>query len=231
MVARIYREIDELDGSDQTIERERRQWRENCRNRFKRGLDPKLFVSDVLPVEIVEKVWLRLQYADSMDGITRAFLPGLAKPKVAGLAVKAVDTGRVLLIQRAINADDPASGKWEFPGGHLEAGEASYEAACREWSEETGCKLPDGQPVGSWLAPNGIYECWVYLVESEDLIPNNPDPENRHVLNPDDPDSDNVEVFAWWHPRDMRGNPGMRDEMATADWDVLQFAGEFQRYN
>src|SRR5258708_37140371 len=23
----------------------------------------------------------------------------------------------------------------------------------------------------------------------------------------------------------------MRDEMATSDWDVLQFAGEFQRYN
>ena len=49
---------------------------------------------------------------------------------VAGLAVLAADTGRVLMLQRALCDDDPAAGKFELPGGHLAEGEAPRAAAC-----------------------------------------------------------------------------------------------------
>lgn len=37
--------------------------------------------------------------------------------KAASLAVLAEDTGRILLLQRALDPNDRAAGKWEFPGG------------------------------------------------------------------------------------------------------------------
>lgn len=42
--------------------------------------------------------------------------------------------GRVLLIQRA----RPIAGQWSLPGGHVEPGEATRDAAARELLEETG---------------------------------------------------------------------------------------------
>lgn len=42
--------------------------------------------------------------------------------------------GRVLLIQRA----RPIAGQWSLPGGHVEPGEATQDAAARELLEETG---------------------------------------------------------------------------------------------
>jgi 8-oxo-dGTP diphosphatase len=43
--------------------------------------------------------------------------------------------GRVLLIEREY---DPFAGRWALPGGHVDAGETSLEAAVRELVEETG---------------------------------------------------------------------------------------------
>ncbi len=42
--------------------------------------------------------------------------------------------GKVLLIQRA----RPIAGQWSLPGGHVEPGEATLDAAARELLEETG---------------------------------------------------------------------------------------------
>jgi 8-oxo-dGTP diphosphatase len=57
-----------------------------------------------------------------------------ARPVVGCLAV--VKRGeRVLLVQRA---KPPGIGKWGFPGGHLEMGEAIKDCAVRELREETG---------------------------------------------------------------------------------------------
>lgn len=50
------------------------------------------------------------------------------------LAVVARD-GHVLLVRRAKNPD---KGKWGFPGGRIEPGEAFADAAVRELREETG---------------------------------------------------------------------------------------------
>ena len=140
---------------------------------------------------------------------------------VAGLAVVAEDTGRVLLQQRALSNDDKAAGMWEFPGGHLEQGEKPIDAAVREWEEETGAKLPKGKVVNNWVAPNG-YNGFVYAVPSENDVPINLDSEDRRILNPDDPDRDNIETIAFWDPKQMKNNPALRREMRGMDVDILK---------
>ena len=56
------------------------------------------------------------------------------RPVVAVLAVTVRDA-RVLLVRRA---NPPDQGKWGFPGGRVELGEAVKQAALRELGEETG---------------------------------------------------------------------------------------------
>lgn len=143
----------------------------------------------------------------------------------AGLAVKALDTGRVLLLQRSLSDDDPAAGMWEFPGGHIEPGEDPLAAAVREWQEETGCSLPAGKVAGSWTSPNGVYRGFVYVVPSEESVCINLDREDRHVLNPDDPDGDQIEVVAWWNPATLPGMQALRPEARKGtDWSLLATA-------
>src|SRR6478736_3684323 len=65
---------------------------------------------------------------------TNASLP---RP-VASVAVVALHEGHVLLVQRA---KEPYLGKWSFPGGTIEPGETSREAARREAWEETSLEV------------------------------------------------------------------------------------------
>ncbi|MFJ4710103.1 NUDIX domain-containing protein [Streptomyces anulatus] len=60
--------------------------------------------------------------------------------------------GHVLLIQRRW---DPHAGSWALPGGHVDAGEASLQAAVRELKEETGITVPVDalRQVGAFDAP------------------------------------------------------------------------------
>jgi 8-oxo-dGTP pyrophosphatase MutT (NUDIX family) len=143
---------------------------------------------------------------------------------VAGLAVRAANTGRVLMLQRGLDETDPASGSWEFPGGHLEDGEAPFTAACREWQEEVGCLLPASSVAAahadyrSWTSGDGVYRGIVMDVPSEASI----DFGGRSsVTNPDDPDGDIVEQVAWWDPAQLPGNPAVRAELQASVADVL----------
>lgn len=139
----------------------------------------------------------------------------------AGLALMAKDTGRVLTLQRALSDRDPAGGKFEFPGGKVEEEESPIEGAIREWKEETGCPLPPGQVTHDWLS-NGMYRGFVYVVPAEDALQINGSPGDRQVLNPDDPDQDNIEVVLWQHPKDLKDNPATRKEVKTGtDWSVF----------
>ena len=115
------------------------------------------------------------------------------------------------MLQRAWDEDDDAAGHWEFPGGHLEDGEEAYQAACREWQEETGCEVPDGDLDGIWNSSDGHYRGFVLTVPSEDAVPVFGD--RDAVENPDDPDGDQIEALAWWHPWQLRDNPAVRDEL------------------
>lgn len=132
----------------------------------------------------------------------------------AGIAVRAADSGRVLMLQRANQKGDLAAGTWEFPGGMLNDGEHPYMGAKREWQEETGQRLPRGRHAGSWQS--GIYQGFIHEVPSESSVRLNADPEDRKVLNPDDPDGDEAEVAAWFHPQQLKRMSGLRDELRQA---------------
>lgn len=85
-------------------------------------------------------------------------LPKLVvRAKVAGmrvvLAASAVITdgdGRVLLVQRI---DPPDAGRWSVPGGRVEPGETTAEAAAREVREETGLEVAVGDELGRVRIP------------------------------------------------------------------------------
>jgi 8-oxo-dGTP pyrophosphatase MutT (NUDIX family) len=142
---------------------------------------------------------------------------------VAGLAVHAADTGRVLMLQRALDPEDPAAGFWEMPGGHLEDGETPLRGAWREWAEETGLIPPPGAATGTWESADGVYEGIVWTVDSEDAVPINGD--RDQITNPDDPDGDAVEAIAWWDPAQLAGNPAVRPELLASLPDVLAALG------
>jgi 8-oxo-dGTP pyrophosphatase MutT (NUDIX family) len=134
----------------------------------------------------------------------------------AGLAVVAADTGRVLMLQRALDETDPAAGCWEFPGGCIEDGEDPNRAARREWSEETGLDTPyadGGDPTPDWTSPNGVYAGYIQVVLAEADVPIF---DRAEGSNPDDPDGDSFEAIAWWDPAHLAGNPAIRPELADA---------------
>lgn len=141
--------------------------------------------------------------------------------RVGGLAVVAEDTGRVLMLQRALTMNDPAAGTWEFPGGHLDAGESPAAAAIREWKEETGLHLPGGELTGEWTSPNGVYRGHVYAIKREADVLLNPNHDDRVTANPDDPTGALPEVTAWWHITDLPGMTALRPEVNDTDWAVL----------
>jgi ADP-ribose pyrophosphatase YjhB (NUDIX family) len=58
-------------------------------------------------------------------------------PKVVAATIPE-DRGRLLLTRRSIN---PGRGKWTFPGGFVDYGESTEDAAVRETLEETGLRV------------------------------------------------------------------------------------------
>jgi hypothetical protein len=90
--------------------------------------------------------------------------------------------------------------------------------------EETGAKFPNGHVAGNWIS-GGMYQGFVVVVPTEDSVEINTDHEDRHVLNPDDPDGDGIEVVAWWEIEDLPKNPAVRDEVKKGtDWKMLEDA-------
>ncbi|MFB6145172.1 MAG: NUDIX hydrolase [Candidatus Nanohaloarchaea archaeon] len=77
------------------------------------------------------------------------------------------ETGKYLLVQRAEHDSNP--GKWEFPGGGIDEGEAPKEAALRELKEEAGLTGKIKDKAGSKLVVYGNrdFEMHQFLVEVE----------------------------------------------------------------
>ncbi|MFM8535777.1 MAG: NUDIX hydrolase [Acidimicrobiia bacterium] len=59
-------------------------------------------------------------------------------PKVAVGTIIKTDSGRIVLVRRAI---EPGYGKWVFPGGYVDLGEEVTLAAIREAREEAGLEV------------------------------------------------------------------------------------------
>ncbi len=72
---------------------------------------------------------------------------GREYPSVPRVGVGAVvlEAGRVLLVRRG---RPPLAGKWSLPGGLLELGETTAEAARREVAEECGLQIRVGELAG-----------------------------------------------------------------------------------
>jgi len=79
-------------------------------------------------------------------------------PKVVAGTIPAED-GRILLTRRAIS---PAHGRWTFPGGYVDWGEAVDAAAVRETYEETGFRVALGELVGVYSYPGAPVVIVVY---------------------------------------------------------------------
>jgi 8-oxo-dGTP pyrophosphatase MutT (NUDIX family) len=149
----------------------------------------------------------------------------LAQPSVAGLCLKAHDTGRILMLQRGLDDDnDPAAGTWEMPGGHIEAEDpTSLHAALREWQEEVGQPFPaHGTVKHTWTSPDGIYQGHVVVIPSEKDLSMK---DGRVMPNPDDPKGDCHEQAAWWTVDHARKNPALRAEVkAHTPWKDIENA-------
>lgn len=70
-----------------------------------------------------------------------------------------VASGRVHLARRAI---EPGAGRWTYPGGFLEVGEAAQEGARRETEEETQLRVEVGPLVGVYSRPHAAIVTIVY---------------------------------------------------------------------
>ena len=114
---------------------------------------------------------------------------------------------------------DPAAGKFEMPGGHCEADESPRAAALREWQEETGLPVVDGEWTGTWTSANGIYQGFVYTIPREADL----DIFARQVGSDPDGDVTGTETIAWWDPADLPANPAVRAEL-LADLDAVMAA-------
>jgi 8-oxo-dGTP diphosphatase len=109
---------------------------------------------------------------------------------VVGVAL--VHDGRVLAARRSYPVE--AAGRWEFPGGKVDAGETPEGALVREISEELGCTIS----LTGWLAPEvEIREGLVLHVATARLVDGEPVPRaGEH------------DALRWLHP----------DELGDVDW-------------
>lgn len=219
-------------------------WRHSAQKKAKERRKQRKWVSENIPPEVLDQVHQRLQNARTADEVDKIFESTLTKTPVGaprdaphdpgldamdvhqinGLALRAADTGRVLMLQRAITKGDPAAGMWEFPGGHKRFYETEEQGAVREWEEETGVKLPKkAQLYSTWDSFNGRYRGWVYEIPSEqdvNMLDGREEVEN--------PDGDYFEAVAWFNPDTMSRNPDIRPEL-LADIAMVQNALKWPR--
>ena len=88
---------------------------------------------------------------------------------VVGAAI--VADGRLLAARRT--TPSTAAGRWEFPGGKVEAGESDAEALVREVTEELGVRIH----VDRWLRGEApIAQRYVLRVALATLVADQPEP-------------------------------------------------------
>lgn len=82
-------------------------------------------------------------------------------PKVVAGAVCMLDGG-VVLLRRGI---EPAMGKWVFPGGYVDRGESTADAAVRETREESRLEVVPRSLLGVYSYPGNPNVIVVYVAD------------------------------------------------------------------
>ncbi len=82
-------------------------------------------------------------------------------PKVVAGTVFTVDGG-IVLLKRSV---EPALGKWVFPGGYVDRGEAVHDAAVRETLEESCLEVKLGPLLNVYSYPRSANVIVVYTAE------------------------------------------------------------------
>ena len=82
-------------------------------------------------------------------------------PKVVAGTICTLDRG-VVLLRRGI---EPAMGKWVFPGGYVDRGESTTEAAVRETREESRLEVVTRSLLGVYSYPGSPNVIIVYVAD------------------------------------------------------------------
>ena len=159
-------------------------------------LDPGEPLPDPIPPTSVTFTHLSVHRGDEVKrfpfgSAAKAHAPKPERPEVAGLALVAAGSGRVLMVQRG-NKDDGDGARFEFPTGHLDPGEESLHAAIREWGEETGAKLPKkAEQVGMWTSEDKEFQGFVFRTPKESDVELG------------EADGDEISAISWWDIDDL----------------------------
>ena len=95
-----------------------------------------------------------------VEGRTRLYcencqLPIYENPVPAACVVLIDNQQRILLVKRSV---DPKKGQWCLPGGFIECGETTEQAARRELREETGLNGQINALIGVTTSPGTLYK-------------------------------------------------------------------------
>jgi len=109
---------------------------------------------------------------------------------------------RICLVRRA---NEPARGKWSFPGGRVEPDENAQDAIIREVMEETGLHVKIDRELGPALRPapdGGTFHIREFLMHTSDRLP----------VRPGD-DATDAGFFSLDEIRELQTSPGLLDYM------------------
>lgn len=124
-------------------------------------------------------------------------------PKLAAVVLVEME-GKLVMVRRGV---EPALGRWAFPSGYVDRGEAVEDAAVREVGEETGLQVEVTDFIGLYSRTGATVVLAVYAarVEGGELKAG----------------FDAVEV-ALMDPDELPPLPFYHDDQILADWRALQ---------
>ncbi len=90
-------------------------------------------------------LWIQVKlFTNKKRDISYSLADGIIMIQHDTVVIIVEDSGKFLLIKRG---NIPFKGQWSFPGGHVDEGETTYQAAAREAKEEVGeVQITDKKP-------------------------------------------------------------------------------------
>jgi len=86
-------------------------------------------------------------------------------PKPVACAIPRTSSGEIWLLRRGF---EPGAGLWTFPGGFVDLGESTQDAAHRETREEIGVGIELGRLVGVYSRPEDRVVLIVYAATTDE---------------------------------------------------------------